>query len=820
MGLFGQFLKAESGPVSATESAAVASQGEAERLLEEGMMLESRAQPEEALKRYEAAIHLKPELARAHFNRGNILLDKGDAAGALAAYEQAVKYKPDSAAAHYNIGSAHLRLGSPREAMAACRQAIALKPDFVDAHISLGMALGKLGAHSEAISRYRRAADIRPDSAELHHTLGRVMMESGQKEEAITSFDVALKLRPDYAEAHHNRGIALQDMGRLDEALLAYRNALAINPNFVEAHCNLGSALKELGMLDEAGACYSQALKLHPALAEAHYNLGLVLQKQGKLDDALACYRRALNIKPDDAPVHNALGAALCEREQYQQALEYFRRAIEFEPGGVDGHFNMAITLAAIGQLDTAIASFQQALEIDPDNRDAHLGLGNVFKDLGEYGPALQSVRRALELDPHCVLAHNNLLFIHNYVAGQPPSFSFADAQCFGQVMARLARPYTDWPNTLAPDRRLRIGLVSGDLGDHPVGYFLESVLAALSSQASDRLELFAYSNRDDQDVTSTRLAAHCKDWHSVARLSDEALAQRIREDGIDILIDLSGHTARNRLAMFARKPAPVQLTWLGYLATTGLTAIDYVIADEWTLPKEAEAHFTEKVWRLPGSYICFTPPVHESLPGPLPAITNGYVTFGSCNNLSKMNDDVVDLWSRVLQAVPNSRLLLKSTQLHAASVRKKVIDRFGVHGIDAERLILKALVPRGEHLMTYCEMDIALDPFPYPGITTSVESLWMGVPVLSLAGEQFLSRQGVGLLMNAGLPDWVASDPQDYVARAARHAGDLQTLSSLRSGLRQRVLASPIFDAPRFARHFEDALRGMWRTWCAARPV
>lgn len=820
MGLFDRFRKAPSGPTSPIEDAPAAGPSEAEHLLEQGIALEDRGQQEEALKRYEEAIRSKPELARAHFNLGNILLDKGDAVGALAAYVQAVKYKPDSAAAHYNMGNAHLRLGNTDEAIAACRDAIALKPDFADAHISLGMALGKLGKHGDATASYRQAVQMKPDSAELHLTLGRAMMESGRGQEAVTSFDTALALRSDYPEAHQSRGIALQQLGRFDEAALAYRQALALDPDLVEAHSNLGSALKELGRLDEAIASYNQALRIDPALAEAHHNLGLVFQQQGQLDQAVACYRHALEIKPDDASTHSSLGTALCGREQYQQALDHFRRAVQIEPDNADGHLNLAITFAALGQLDTAIASFQRALLLGPDNRDTHLGLGNVFKDLGEYGPALQSVRRALELDPHCVLAHNNLLFIQNYVAGQPPSLSFADAQRFGKMAARLVPSCSHGTNSPAPDKPLRIGLVSGDLGDHPVGYFLESVLTALSSQASGRLSLFGYRNRDDEDAMSKRLQAHCKAWHSVARLSDEALAQRIRDDGIDILIDLSGHTARNRLAVFARKPAPVQVTWLGYLATTGLTTIDYVLADAWTLPKNQEAYFTEKVWRLPESYICFSPPAHDALPGPLPAIGNGYVTFGSCNNLTKMNDDVVALWSRVLQAIPNSRLLLKSTQLHAAFVRQKVIDRFGVHGIGAERLILKALVPRGEYLMTYCEMDISLDPFPYPGITTSVESLWMGVPVLTLAGEQFLSRQGVGLLMNAGLPDWVASDPDDYFARAVAHAGDLQALSSLRNGLRQQMLGSPIFDAPRFAQHFEAALREMWRIWCATRPV
>ncbi|MBW8721243.1 MAG: tetratricopeptide repeat protein [Polaromonas sp.] len=619
MGLLDRLLKTKSGHVSDTKIATAAGPSEAERLLEEGVTLEARGQPEEALNRYEVAIGLKPELARAHFNRGNILLDKGDAAGALAAYEQAVTYKPDSAAAYYNIGSAHLHLGNAREAIAACRQAITLKPDFADAHVSLNMALG--------------------------------------------------------------------------------------------------SESRDLGKFDEAEASYRRALEINPRLAEAHHSLGILFGLTNRVAESVASFEQALRTK-------------------------------------------------------------------------------------GDYAEA-----------------HTSLLFFYNYVADLAAEQLLRDARRFGEVAARLAQPYTRWKTSPDPLRVLRVGFVSGDLRDHPVGCFLEGVLAALTSRTESRLELFAYPTFTCDDETSARLRACCKDWYSAVGLSDETLARRITEDGIDILIDLSGHTAHNRLTMFAWKPAPVQLTWLGYLATTGLAAIDYVIADEWTLPKDQEAYFTEKVWRLPESYICFTPPLHEALTGPLPSIGNGYITFGSCNNLTKMNDDVVALWARVLHTIPNSRLLLKSKQLQAVFMRQNVVNRFGVHGIDAERLILKAHVSRGEYLMTYCEIDIALDPFPYPGITTSVESLWMGVPVLTLSGEQFLSRQGVGLLMNAGLPDWIATDTDDYLARAVSHASDLQRLAALRGGLRKQVLDSPVFDAPRFAQHFEVALREMWQKWCAQHP-
>jgi protein O-GlcNAc transferase len=817
MGLLDRLRKVKPGSAGSIEGGEAAGSREAERLLEEGMMLENREQQEEALKRYEEAIRLKPDLARAHFNRGNILLDKGDAAGALAAYAQAVKYKSDSASAHYNMCNAQLRLGNVPEAIVACRQAIALKPNFADAHVSLGMALGKLGEHREAISSYRRAVENRPGSAELYHTLGRVVLESGQTEEAIASFDAALALNPEYAQAHHSRGIALQGLGRFDEAVSSYRRAVGIHPGLMEAHSNLGSAFKELGNLDEAIASYVHALKINPASVETHHNLGLVFQERGQLEQAAACHQKALDIRADYAPAHNSLGSVLGQLGQYEKALEHFQRVIKSEPGNADGHLNVGITLAVMDQPQAAIASFRRALDIRPGHADTHVGLANALKDLGQFESALGSVRRALELDPHCALAHNNLLFIHNYLADQSAAVSLADARRFGEMAAQLAPSCTEWLNPPDAERRLRVGFVSGDLREHPVGYFLEGVMQALSSQASGRIELFAYSNHGDDDATSRRLQALCKGWHAVQRLSDDAFARRIQDDGIDILIDLSGHTAHNRLPVFARKPAPVQATWLGYFATTGVAAIDYLIADPWTLAPDQEAHFSEKIWRLPETRLCFTPPASDVDVGPLPALANRYVTFGSFNNLSKMNNAVVALWSQVLHAVPGSRLFLKYQQFGEASVRQSTCERFAAHGVAPDRLMFEGYVPRANYLSAYQRVDIALDPFPFPGGTTTVEGLWMGVPALTLAGEHFLARQGVGLLMNAGLPEWVAADLQDYVARAVAHANDLQALAALRSGLRQQVLASAIFDAPRFASHFETALRDMWRTWCAA---
>jgi predicted O-linked N-acetylglucosamine transferase (SPINDLY family) len=430
---------------------------------------------------------------------------------------------------------------------------------------------------------------------------------------------------------------------------------------------------------------------------------------------------------------------------------------------------------------------------------------------MGRLEEAEVSLRHALAREPNFTEAFSNLLFSMN-CRSNTKAAALDEARRYGQcVDALVSKRYTSWLADEQP-QRLRVGLVSGDLRAHPVGYFLETLLREIDPE---KIELIAYPTNPAEDQFSKRLHAHCAAWHPLVGMTDATAAARIHADGVHILLDVSGHSAHNRLPVFAYKPAPVQVTWLGYLATTGVPAIDYLLADAWTLPVTEEPSFTEKIWRLPETYICFTPPDMDVPVSTLPALTEGSVTFGSFNSLTKMTDEVVALWSRVLKAVPGSRLYLKTRQLMEPGARQRVVERYAAQGIGEDRLILEDVVPgRAEHLATYNRMDIALDPFPYSGITTSCEALWMGVPVLTLAGERFLSRQGVGLLMNTGLPEWIASGPDDYVARAVLHAADLQVLAALRPTLRDRFLASPICDAKRFARHFEQALEGVWRTW------
>jgi predicted O-linked N-acetylglucosamine transferase (SPINDLY family) len=616
---------------------------------------------------------------------------------------------------------------------------------------------------------------IRPDYSEVHGNLGLALQAQGRTEEALACYRRIVELQPNSGAAHGDLAEVQKALGEGDEAIATLRRSLDVDPGFHAAHFNLGRMLHEAGQSDAAVTSYRRYLELEPNSVEAHNNLANVLSDLCQFDDAIRTLRRGIDIDSSIADVHYNLGNALCAAGYLHDAVASFRRALEINPRLAGAQLNLGNALHGLGHMHDALASYRRTVELAPEDKVARCNLGVALTDLGYGDAGMASYREALRIDPEYAGAQSNLLFSLNYRPDADPATMREEAGRFGALVARQARPFTAWPNIPDPARRLRVGFVSGDLRHHAVGRFLEGALAALASTAIDRPEIFAYATHFVTDAVTARIRASCSGWHSGVGLSDERLAQRIRDDRIDILIDLSGHSDHNRLPMFAWKPAPVQATWLGYLATTGVAAIDYLIADPWTLPESEEVNFTEKIWRLPESYLCFTARDSSAQSSPLPALLNGHVTFGSFNNLTKVNDEVVALWARVLKRVPDSQLFLKSKQFEGEAVRARMIERFGAHQIDAGRLVLAGFAPMADYLAPFQKVDISLDPFPYPGITTSVESLSMGVPVLTLAGKSFLARQGVGLMMNAGLPEWIADDADDYVARAAALSGDLK---------------------------------------------
>jgi len=698
--------------------------------------------------------------------------------------EQAIAANPVQPAYHVNLGSVRQDQGALDAAQGHYRQALALKADYPEAHNNLGNVLLARGEHEAAIASYLEALRHRPAYPEAHNNLGNARLARGEHEAAQASFGMALSLKPAYPEAHNNWGNALQARHQLAEAIVHYRQALALHPQFVQARINLGNALQEQGELEAAVACYREALSVNPEVAEAHNNLGNALRAQQQDEAAIVCYRRALELKPDYAEAYFNLGNVQREGGNTALAVEYYRKA----------------------------------LQIKPDFAEAYNGLGNAQQDLGWFDLGRANLETSLALKPDFDVARSNLLFNLNYDGRASPADYFAAACRFGDHVSARARPYTNWPVDQCADtgQPLRVGLVSGDLRMHPVGYFLESVLAHLDP---GRVELQAFVSKAHEDALTARIKPRFKAWHSLIGLDDAAAARKIHDAGLHLLIDLAGHSADNRLPVFAWKPAPIQVAWLGYFASTGVAAIDYIIADPQVLPAAEERYFVEQPWRLPDCYLCFTAP-HEALHvGGLPLLANAYVTFGCFNKLTKINDAVVALWSRVLHAVPDSRLILKAKELNDCALQHSTIARFAAHGIAPQRVITEGPTSREDYLDCYNRVDIALDPFPYPGGTTTVEALWMGVPVLSRRGDRFLSHAGESLLQTAGLEEWVAQDDDDYVLKARTYAADHRKLERLRADLRQRLLISPLCDAPRFAAHLEAAFQGMWQARRARLP-
>jgi predicted O-linked N-acetylglucosamine transferase (SPINDLY family) len=768
----------------------------------------------EAEQLYRAILQSNPQHGDANHNLGVLAGQLGQHAGGLPYLKLALTINPGHPQYVLSYANALSMGGAFREALQVVRDAGTRGVD-APALQALREKLENVIAGGSAASQQQPAAATKPAGVSLADLL-KGTKAAAKKNKPGGKNKQGQAARPTTGQAPQQDMLVLVDLlnsRRHAELEKQARALLERYPGAAQVWQFLGHALQ--AQEKDAVAVWQKIIAFFPNDPDAHRNLGIAQARTRQWDDAIASFRRALAIQPDFAEAHNNLGNAFKAIGQSSVAIAHYGRALEISPKYVEAHNNLGIALKSIGQLDNALACYRRAIEIKPDYPEAHGNLGIALTFLGELEQAARSFRRTIELKPDLVEARSSLLYIHNYLSDQPSDMLLDDARRFGDLVARKASPYTAWKTTPDPARRLRVGLVSADLRAHPVGYFVESMLAALTAQESERIEIFAYANHTVQDAVVERIKASCQSWRMVVGLSDEQLAATIHDDAIDILIDLSGHTDQTRLPMFAWKPAPVQASWLGYFATTGVAAVDYFIADPWTAPRAVEAHFTEKIMRLPETYLCFTPPEFDVPVTPLPALENGSITFGCFNNLTKINDGVVALWARVLHAVPGSRLLLKTKQLNGPAVRQNMLDRFARHGIGAERLLLESASPRAALLATYGRIDIALDPFPYPGGTTSVESLWMAVPVISLAGDRFLSHLGESILHNAGLPDWIAADADDYVARAVQHTNDLQKLATLRSGLRQQVLASPLFDAPRFARHFEQTLRTAWADWC-----
>lgn len=659
-----------------------------------------------------------------------------------------------------------------------------------------------------------RAVVLRPDDAALHFMHAGLLKARGLFAACLAAYDRALALAPEYVDAWISRGVVLRAGGRTDEALECYRRALQLAPGNVAATINVGNVLQDRGDLPGAEAAFREALARSSDSAEAHLNLGRLLNATGRALEAIEHLRRGLELRPTDLGAALLLAGVLRDVGAGEAAIPIYEHCLKLDARSTDAHLGISAALRQRGLVTDAMASARRAIALNPRDPQAYFALADALIYAGESGEARRILEAAEWSNDLPVRNVSSYLLYSNYFDSLDAGQVFARHRDYGRLL-EASRERPAHGNMPDPGRRLRIGYLSYDLRQHPVASFVEPVLA----RRSDAFHVTCYFTRAVGDAVTERLKSHADAFVYCRNDTDLELARRIRADGIDILVDLSGHTGGNRMTLLTLGAAPIQITWLGYPTTTGLESVRYRITDHAVDPAGAEAYNVERLIRLPGSYYCYRPAADAPEVQEPPCGRQAWVTFGSFNHLAKVTDATVALWTGVLTAVPESRLLLKARALTDDGVKQRLADRFAAAGLPKHRLILAEWKARPDHhLALYGDVDIALDTFPYNGATTTCEALWMGVPVVSLSGATHASRMGRSILGAAGQDAWVARTPEEFRAIASRLAADRPALGTIRRSMRDRLRASALMDEPAFVAGLEAAYRQAWVDWCASR--
>ncbi|HVT82568.1 MAG TPA: tetratricopeptide repeat protein [Phycisphaerae bacterium] len=678
--------------------------------------------------------------------------------------------------------------------------------------LQAALAHHRAGRLADAEMLYRQILVQQPEQPDTLQLLGVLRGQAGNPAEAATLIRRAIAAAPVPQPAWwSNLGKFLTDARDLDAAEDACRRAVELKPDFAEAHVNLGNVLRLAGSGAGAAAEYRYALRLNPSAALVHKLLGATLLAIGRdhLAESIAALREALRLNPADADAGNFLGVALRAAGDNPGAAAAFRAAVRPGKDFPVAMNNLGNALQAMGELDEAAACYRAAVETNPHFAEAHNNLASVLKEQGEVDASVDEYRQAVQLQPANAAMHSNLLLAMNYQGVSTRQSLFAAARAWADAHAKpLAHEIAPHANPREPGRRLRIGYVSADFREHASAFFL---LPLLENHDGTRVEVFCYSDAARPDAITARCRTAAHHWRDIAGMPDARVADLVRTDAVDILVDLKLHADQNRLLVFARRPAPVQVTWLGYPGTTGLDAIDYRLSDPHLDSPADEQFYAEKTLRLPHTFWCYDPLSPEPV-SPLPSLAGTPFTFGCLNHLSKIGAPLIGLWCRILAAGPASRLLLLA---QPGSHRARILDIFSRYGVDKTRIEFVTPRPRAEYLRLYHAIDLALDSWPVNGHTTTFDSLWMGVPVLTLGGPTALGRAGISQLQNLALPSLIAADEDDYVNLATRLAGDPQSLQRLRQELRPRMQASPLMRGQDFAHAMEDAFQTVWHNYC-----
>jgi predicted O-linked N-acetylglucosamine transferase (SPINDLY family) len=769
-----------------------------------GAVYQNQGAVDHALQALKNAAKLLPDDYEVQYNLGNCFYDQQQLDSAVVCYKKAIQLNPSFAQAYYNLGSVYKGKGLFQLAETSYQEALKLEPNNVPMCLNLAQLYYEKKDYVKALDNYQAVAVSDADNIHAMAGLGVTYKALGLLDNAEECYRKLIEIAPSNSDVYSNLGILLKDTNRLDEAELSYQKAIQLNPECVPAYNNLGLLYKSKGDFQKAGDYYRLALNIDPLNPVAYNNLAVVLRDAGQYVESEANCRKSIEIRPQYADPYNNLGLALDSQGRYDEAIKVFEQALHINPEDASILSNFSVTLVTKGQLEKAEACLKKALEIAPNFINLYINLCITYLAQGRPKEAEVVCLKALDIQPDCLAAKGNLLFSMNYTASHTVDECFAQAVQYNTLVTKNTdKVYTSWLGEAKPER-LKVGIVSADMRQHAVAFFLENVVKHIDTK---RVELVAYSADGREDIVTQRLKKYFSVWRNIAGLNDKSAAELIWGDAIHVLIDLSGHSEGGRLPVFARKPAPVQVSWLGYFATTGLDAMDYFVADEVGLPRNMQHHFTEKIYYLPNTRLCFSVP-DVSLPvADLPALNNGYITFGCFQNMAKIGNDVLLLWSQVLKQVPNAKLRLQNKALGDPVVLQAVMDRIVACGINKDSVLTYGLATREDYFAAHADVDMILDTFPFNGGTTTCEALWMGVPTLTLAGDRLIARQGASLLSAAGLADWVVNSADDFVAKGVAFASDISQLAKLRAGLREQVLASPLFDGQLFAHHMEKAL-------------
>ncbi len=692
------------------------------------------------------------------------------------------------------------------------RLVLSADPRNVDALHLLGVSALHQARYTEAESFIRQAIALQPNAAAFHNNLGLTCRSQGRLAEAQACFREALRLRSDYAEGWNNLGIICQDLDEHIEALECFDRSIAAKRSFAEGWVNRGIALQRLRRFAEALAAYHEAIRLKSDYAIAYLNLGTLLRETRQPLDALRAYDQALQHNPKYATALSNRGTLLSELGRPSEAEQSYLHAIALQPRYAKFHYNLGNFYRVNFRRAEAEERFLRAIECDPQLADAWINLGKVYQDEGRLDDADRCYRRALEIHPGESLALDNLIMNESY-----RSDSLAEVaklwKLYDETIARPLLPAkVEHANVVDPERVLRVAFVSADLGNHPIGRLMTHVLEGLTRS---KIHTVCYSNREKQDDWTWRLKQSSQLWRDIEPLDDVALVEQIRADAIDILIDLSGHTAGNRLRALARKPAPVQVTWMGFAGSTGMSTIDYLLTDEQLVPPRYDSFYREQVVRLPLGGACFELPSDAPPIGPPPSLHSGRITFASFNNPTKISPAARHAWGEILRRTPNSRLIFKFQGLGDPRLCEQLRRPLLAAGVEPERIEFQDFSPLPVLLDLYNQIDVALDPFPYTGGTSTMLALWMGVPVVTLVGESLAARQSFSLLHALGLDELATHSIDETIERTVAVAQNVSQRHAWRGELRERFRQTAFSDPALFVPTLEVALRDMWRRWC-----